>query len=240
MTDPYAAAAGAYDLFAARYREQVRPVLDAVCPEFRGDRGAILDVGAGSGANSAHVLERVPEATVFAIEPSPAMRSLLHGRIASRPEWHHRITVRPEGFFDAPLPERLGGAVALGVMGHFDAGERIAVLAELAARLPPGGVVLVDLQQPSRPVRVEAYEFTPATIGGIVYRGIAEAWPIDLEAMRWRMTYLTLEGERVLTEETAEHVYRHPAPERFAAEAQDAGFEVHPVAGTDFCILQRR
>lgn len=138
------------------------------------------------------------------------------------------------------MPDRLGGAIALGVVGHFDAGERVAVLAELAARTVVGAVALVDLQEPARPARVDPYEFTVATVGEITYRGIADAWPIDLEAMRWRTTYLSLEGERVLTEETIDHVYRHPAPERFAAEAQDAGFEVHAVAGSPFRILQRR
>lgn len=56
--------------------------------------------------------------------------------------------------------EPIGGAILLGVIGHFDAGECAAVLAELAARLPVGGAALVDLQEPERPQRVEAYEFT--------------------------------------------------------------------------------
>lgn len=108
MTDAYAAAAGAYDLFAGPYRAQVRPVLDAVCAEYRSDGGPMLDIGAGSGANAAHVLECVPGSTVWAVEPSPAMRSLLLGRIAARPEWHRRITVRPGGLLQRAVARPAG------------------------------------------------------------------------------------------------------------------------------------
>ncbi|SJM65042.1 trans-aconitate 2-methyltransferase [Gulosibacter sp. 10] len=241
MTDPYLATASAYDLYALPYRAEIERALEAAVPLFRPDRGPILEIGAGSGANAGWVLDRLPAAHVLALEPSAAMRSLALGRIAGRPDWHPRITVRPEGFFDRDLPAELGGAVALGVLGHFDVGERAAVLAELAARLPAGGGVVLDLQAPARPAPVEPYEFTAATVGEIAYRGIAEARPIGGEAMRWRMTYIALDGDRVLTEETTEHVYHHPAPETFDAEAERAGFEARPLDETStFRLLERR
>lgn len=229
--DRYSATAGAYDLFAASFRPIQLAALESVLPRFRPDLGPVLDVGAGSAANTATVLERLPDARVLALEPSPAMRALAIGRIAARPEWFERVTVRPEDFFAATLPERIGGAILLGVCGHFDAGERAAMLGELAARLPVDGVALCDLQQPERPERVEPYEFTAARVGELVYRGIAEAWPIDGEQMRWRMTYLTLEGERVLVEDTTEHTYHHPAPERFADEAEQVGLRAERLGG---------
>lgn len=240
MADPYAATASAYDVFTQPYREPLEAALGEIAPRLLPDHGPVLDIGAGSGANAAFVLEHVPRAAVVALEPSRAMRSLALGRIAQHPEWHPRITVRPEDFFEATLPAQLGGAIALGVLGHFDAGERTAVLAELAARLPGGGVALLDLQEPASPRRVEPFEFTAATIGAITYRGIAEAWPVDAEAMRWRMTYLSLEDERVLTEDTSEQVYHHPGPARFAAEAEEAGFAVTPFRDTTLRILERR
>lgn len=175
------------------------------------------------------VLDRVPAARVLTLEPNRSMRALLLSRVAARPEWFARITVRPEDFFAATLPARLGGAILLGVIGHFDPGERAAVLAELADRLPDGGGALLDLQAPERPQRVPAHEFTAAQVGDLSYRGIAEAWPMDSETMRWRMTYLSLEGDRVLTEDTAEFRYRHPAPGTVAAEAHQVGLRLEPV-----------
>lgn len=238
--DRYRATASAYDLFSAPYRAAQLAALSEALPDFHPDAGPILDIGAGSGASSAHVLERLPAARVIALEPSAAMRSLALGRIAGHPEWFPRITVRPEAFFDADLPDRIGGAIALGVLGHFDTGERQALLAELARRLPSGAAILVDLQDPQRPERVEPYEFTAATVGGIVYRGIAEAWPVDDETMRWRMSYLAVDGERVLTEDTVEHVYRHPGATRFRRECEDAGFDPRRQGDGTFWLLARR
>ncbi|MGA4668743.1 class I SAM-dependent methyltransferase [Propionibacteriaceae bacterium Y1923] len=149
--DPYAAPAGAYDLFNAPARAGQVAALDALLPHLDPSHGPILDVGAGSGLNIAHLLEHSPAVSVYALEPSPTMRALALARVAARPDWFDRVTVRPEDFFSATLPPRLGEAVLLGVIGHFDAGERAAVLAELAARLPTGGAALFDLQPPERP-----------------------------------------------------------------------------------------
>lgn len=224
VEDAYAATATAYDLFTLPNRPIIETAIEAFLPALRPEHGPILDIGAGSGANSARLLERCDTGDIVALEPSRAMRSLLLGRIAAHPEWFSRITVRPESFFDADLPRSIGGALALGVIGHFDAGERAAVFAELARRLPSGGAVLLDEPEPAPAHRVEPAEFTVATVGTITYRCIAEAWPQDGETMRWRVTYLSLEGERVLTEDTVEHRYFHPAREVLRNEAKRAGF----------------
>ncbi|MFT3876594.1 MAG: class I SAM-dependent methyltransferase [Propioniciclava sp.] len=239
VVDGYAATASAYDLYAAASRPLQVAAIEQLIPLLRPERGPILDVGAGSGANVALLLERLPAARVCALEPSPAMRSLILGRLAAHPEWFHRVSVRPEDFFFAPLPDRIGGALLLGVIGHFDPQERAAVIAELARRLPRGGAALLDLQDPQRPEVVPAYEFAVATIGDLSYRGIAEAWPVGGERMRWRMTYLTLEGERVLTEATTEHDYHHPGPEVLVAEAAQVGLRAERVGvGTHWLLIR--
>ena len=86
-----------------------------------------MDIGAGSGSNTTDLLEHLPEARVLALEPSTSMRSLLLSKIAAHPEWFPRVTVRPEDFFSATLPQHVAGAVLLGVFGHFDPGERAAL-----------------------------------------------------------------------------------------------------------------
>ncbi|WP_129658295.1 class I SAM-dependent methyltransferase [Rothia halotolerans] len=237
--DGYAAAAGAYDLFAAAYCPAQADALSALRPRLRPDVGPILDIGAGSGAGSEWILTQMPDSEVLALEPSRTMRALALARVAAHPEWFPRITVRPEDFFSAPLPRRVGGAILLGVLGHFDPGERAAVFAELAARLPAGGAALFDLQEPASPVRVEPYEFTAAQVGRLRYRGIAEAWPAGEEEMRWRMSYLTLDGERVLVEDTTEHTYHHPSPRTVRREAAEAGLRLERIGTTSFWLLFR-
>lgn len=237
--DQYAATAGAYDLFIGPYRSGQVAALDMLRTRLRPEAGPILDVGAGSGLNCEWLLTQVVDAETVALEPSRAMRSLLLARVAAHPEWFDRITIWPEDFFSAPLPPHIGGAILLGVIGHFDAGERAAVLAELAARLPEDGVALLDLQAPETPARVEPFEFVVATVGQLSYRGIGEGWPVDDERMRWQMSYLTLDGERVLVEDTAEFVYHHPSSQTVAAEAAQVGLTLDRLGETTFWLLTR-
>lgn len=239
MSDSYAATASIYDLANAPWRGAQVAALERLLPLLRPDAGPILDVGAGSGANIAWVLDRLPGASVYALEPSPSMRALALGRIAGRPDWFTRVTLRPEDFFSATLPERLGGAILLGVLGHFDPGERAAVLAELARRLPVGAAALIDLQPPERPTAIPAAVTDVATIGDVRYRLIAEAEPAGGELMRWRMTYLSLEDERVLTEETTEHLYHHPDPARLGREADAVGLRGQRLDDTSYRLLIR-
>lgn len=229
-SDSYAATAEAYDFHIAAQRQGQIAALEELRPRLSTEFGPILDIGAGSGLNSAWVLEHAPGAEVVALEPSPAMRSLALGRIAAHPEWCDRITIRPEDFFSATLPSTIGGAILLGVLGHFDPGERAAVLAELAARLPRGGAALIDLPEPETPARMEPVEFTSAQVGQLTYRTIAEAWSEGDELLRWRITYLTLDGERVLTEETAEHLYHHPSERTVMEEARQVGLRSTRIA----------
>lgn len=238
--DPYAAVAPAYDLFAASARPAQLAALEAWLPFVRPEAGPVLDAGMASALNAAVVLEHVAGAHVWGLEPSRALRGLALSRIAGHPEWFDRVTVRPEDFFSASLPDGIGGALLLGVVGRFDAGERAAVLAELARRLPADGAALLDLRPPGRPRRVEPYEFRAPSVGELAYRGIAEAWPVDLEAMRWRTTYLSLDGERVLTEDTVEQLYRHPSPERVAAEAAQVGLAMRPLGEPGYWLLAPR
>ncbi|MGO1544066.1 MAG: SAM-dependent methyltransferase [Gulosibacter sp.] len=238
-SDPYAATAEAYDLFSESARPSQTAAIEAWLPRLRNDWGPVLDIGAGSGFVAELILERDTAATVFAIEPSTAMRSLLLGRIAAHPNWFDRITVRPEDFFAATLPQRVGGALMLGVIGHFDPGERAAIFAELSDRLPSGGAALFDLQSPVRPAPVEPYVYTAPTVGGLTYQVIAEAWLAGEERLRWRMTYLVLEGERVISESSAEFNYWHPSPEVLATEAEQVGMRLEQLEDTSFWLLIR-
>lgn len=217
--DPWALV---YEQFGLRNSDQPA-ALRAWLPSVRPGDGAILHVGVGSAWVEEVILESLPDIHVWGLEPGPSRRAVALSRIAEHPAWFDRVTVRPEDFFSASLPHQLAGAVLFDGLGGFDAGERAAVLAELAARLSPNGTALLDMARHERPHRVEPCEFTAATVGEITYRVIVEASPMGTEAVRWRMCYLSLERERVLTEETAEYVVHHPTPERVADEAARVG-----------------
>ena len=235
--DPYVGTASAYDLLNASGRPEQVAAMRALLPLLQPEYGPVLDIGAGSGMNSALVLEEVPEATVFALEPSPAMRALAMGRLAQEAAWSTRVTLWPYDYFSAPLPETIAGAVMMGSLGHFDESERRAVFMDLAGRLPAGGAVLVDLPEPTRPQRVEAEVVSTAQLGELTYRTMVEGWPDGEDAMRWRMTYLTHHGQDVILETTSEHVFRHPDPDDVASEARAAGLEMEQVGQTTYWLL---
>ncbi len=176
---------------------------------------------------------------MYALEPSPEMRALALTKVAAHPEWFDRVTIRPEAFGAAPLPDAIGAAILLGVLGHFTPDERAALFAALAARLPEGGATLMDLQPPARPTRVEPYEVASARIGDLTYHGVTEGWPLDGERMHWRMTCRTCDDDRVLTEESAEYVFRHPDPETIRAELRATGLSLDQIDDTTFYLIAK-
>ena len=235
--DAYAISAPVYDLLNASFRPGQVAALERLIPLVRAESGPVLDIGAGSGLNTVFVLERLPEARVYALEPSTAMRALVLTKVAAHPEWFDRVTIRPEAFGAAPLPDAISAAILLGVLGHFSPDERAALFAALAARLPEGGAALTDLQPPCRPARVESYEIASARIGDLTYSGLAEGWPLDDERMHWKMTCRTLEGDRVLAEETTEYMFRHPDPEVIWAELRATGLSLDQIDDTTFYLI---
>lgn len=72
--DAYAVSAPVYDLLIASFRPAQVAALEKLIPLVRAGAGPVLDIGAGSGLNTVFVLERLPDARVYALEPSPAMR----------------------------------------------------------------------------------------------------------------------------------------------------------------------
>ena len=237
--DNRGAEASAYDLFHRSRLEASAAALGEVMPLFAAANDTILDVGAGSGSSVVHILESLPEARVVALESDASMRSLLLAKIAARPDLWSRVTLRPEDLFSAPLPASLGGAVLCGVLGTLDAGERAAVLAELGARLQVGAVALVELRGPQRPERIYPVDETVAEVGALRYRVITEGWPVDTELMRWRVEYLTLDGEVVIVEDVAEFSYRHPSPLTVCAEAAAVGLQATRMGTTEFWVLRK-
>lgn len=237
--DGYAATAGAYDLLNGPFRAAQVAAIEPFLEACRPDLGPVLDVGAGSGLNTELALRRLPASVLFANEPSPAMRALLLGRLAAHPEWHGRVTVRPEPVLEAPLPSTVGGVLMLGVVGHFTAADRRRVLHELGRRLAPGAPLIMDLQKPAAPVRIQRTAFGDVEVGDLRYRGWLEARPDGGDWLIWRMTYQTIDGDRVVHEAVTEHRYCHPAPATLRAEALAAGLTSDRADGTGYWIFRR-
>lgn len=237
--DDYRATAGMYDLITEEYVDTQVSALDEMLPLVDAQNGPILDIGCGSGRHLAYILEALPAVQAIGLEPSDAMRSLALGRLAANPGWRDRVTLRTEGALEAPLPDQLSGVIMLGVFGHFTRLERSELIAQLAGRLPEHGPILLDLQLPEEPAEIAPYVVADTHLGALRYRCLAEGTPLDGEAMRWQMTYQTLDGDAVIEHHTAQSIFHHPRHELVREEMREHGLTLTRLPDTTYWLAVR-
>ena len=147
----------AYDRFMGRYSAKLAPLF----ADFAGVSGSqrVLDVGAGTGALAAELVDRVGAANLAAAEPSPEFAAGLERRFGGVDVRHAPAEQMPwaDGSFDLALAQLVVSFVA----------DPPAAAAEMARLVRPGGVVAVcmwhkqglDLAPPLKAARLAA---TPA------------------------------------------------------------------------------
>ena len=106
LADPYGTAtAEFYELLATVHWERTGLELLDLLEGVDGAAGPIVDVGAGTGIGLSYLRVAVPEADLYAIEPSKAMRTALHTRLLLDRAGHRRPSAARRG--DAAT--RVGG-----------------------------------------------------------------------------------------------------------------------------------
>ena len=187
-----------YDMVATPMWETMGPALTAALAHVDPSAGPVLEIGAGTGLATVVIADALPTVRIVALEPSRAMRAVLHSRLFARPGLRERVTVLPTGFADAPVPDRLGGAVAMAVLGHLPPSERRRLWALLAERLAPGAPAVVHLLPPERPTPCASTMVARTRLGDLEYEAWAEAEPVGERTLRWTMTYrVRSDGEEI-------------------------------------------
>lgn len=228
--DPYALSAEFYDVLSEQqWRARKAPIMTALRQVAAMD-GAVLDVGAGTGPCMRVIAEALPEARIFAVEPSAAMRAALACRIMQDADLRRRVTVLPGRLEEVALPPRLSAAVICGTIGYFDEAGRRALWRDLAGRLMPGGIVVVDVMMLDRPQQVPFMKVAESAMGEHVYEVWLEGAPADAGSMHWTLTYRVVRGDAVVRSFQAEHDWHTFGLERVAEEASQAGFSFEPLA----------
>lgn len=151
MIDYYSPSAEFYELVATRHTASSGPPLTRVLTGLDVSHGPVLEIGAGTGRVTEVIASALPGAEILAAEPSATMRAVLSSRVARDPDLRRRVTVVDGAAQDLVLPERLSAVVIFGVAGHFTAAERVALWKRLAARLPDGAPLVVELMGSPRP-----------------------------------------------------------------------------------------
>ena len=221
--DPYGTAtAEFYELLATTHWErtglELLDLLEGVDPT----AGPIVDVGAGTGVGLPYLHAAVPDAELYAIEPSKAMRTALHTRLLLDPSLQGRVTVDPRPLADA-MPERASAVVLSAVLGHLDATDRALLWRYAVERMPAGAPMIVEILPPHRPITVEPTLYRTLPVGRFSYEGWQAGEPADDRTMRWTMSYRVLDGDTLVAEHSVVSTYRCWSPDDIRQEIEPFG-----------------
>jgi SAM-dependent methyltransferase len=233
VPDAYAESAEFIDMLIGPHWNALGPVVADAVKGAEAGAGPVLDIGAGSGRGTLVLARALPDAEILAVEPSPGLRSALLARVIADDDLRARVTVLPEGILETGLPERLGAAVAMNVIGHFSPGERRALWDLLAARLAPAGRLVLNLQPPTEPVTVPRSLAGTARVGRRRYEGWAAAEPAGDAALTWHMTYRTLQDGEVVDERVVSYHWHLLAEPRLRDELARAGLALRALAPSE-------
>ncbi|MFV2102321.1 class I SAM-dependent methyltransferase [Micromonospora sp. LOL_024] len=200
-------------------------------------RGAVgdailLDVGAGSGLGTEVLAAAVPDGDLIAVEPSPVLRAVLLARLAARAVLRQRITVVAADALGVDLPARLGGVLAMNMIGHLDPDGRRAFLRRVAGSLVPDAPLVLNLQPPAEPTAVPFSVFATVRVGRYTYEGGGAAEPSGPDSVTWRMRYRVLDVDGAALREDHADYHWHVIPAKvLLAELAEAGLagEIGPL-----------
>ncbi|MFF3438556.1 Gfo/Idh/MocA family oxidoreductase [Streptosporangium sp. NPDC002721] len=127
--------------------------------------GPVLDIGAGTGLLTEAVARARPDAEILACEPATGMRAVLTSRVFSDPYLRPRVTITADAAPELELPDRVSAVLLCGVLGHLDTGQRRRLWERLLRRLPPNGVVIVELMGVESPLVLPEARMATARAG---------------------------------------------------------------------------
>ncbi len=207
--DPYGeATAEFYDLLATGHWEAFGLQLLDLLADVDPAAGPILDVGAGTGVGLSYLQLAVPEAHIHAIEPSKAMRTALHTRLAIDAGLRSITTVDPATFEHAELPEQACALIASAALGHLGDLERARLWRYIAEQMPAGAPAVIEVLPPDRPLSVPPTRYREIFVGDHVYEGWQEGEPSGDHHMAWTMTYKVRRGDTDVAAYTVRSAWR--------------------------------
>ncbi|WP_406151622.1 class I SAM-dependent methyltransferase [Streptomyces sp. NBC_01012] len=219
MIDFYSVSAEFYELVATRHTASSGPPLSRVLDGVDTSYGPVLEIGGGTGRVTEVIAAALPHTEIIVAEPSATMRAVLTSRVARDADLRRRVTVVDGSAQDLALPEKLSAVVIFGVAGHLTAPERVSLWKRLAARLPPGAPIVVELMGVSSPRVIPPVMSLRETIGRQTYEWWIGGEPTEGDAMRFTTTWKVLREGRTVREVSDSYVWHTFDVAQLAAEA---------------------
>ncbi|HTY26855.1 MAG TPA: class I SAM-dependent methyltransferase [Mycobacterium sp.] len=233
-TDPYAQSAEFYEVMAIPHWNMKREVLVSALTARGAVTEPVLDIGAGTGLSTTTIADTIPDVPIHAVEPSAGMRAALVSRILGRGDLIDRVTVHPVSIEEVDLPDRIGAAVLMGVIGFLDREARQRFWTELRPRLTPQAPAIVEVMAIDQPMSLPEMTIAQQRIGGRENEVRISGEPAGEDAEHWTMRYLVRENDKVIRDFTAEYTWHTVGLAELAqeADAHDMTFQqLHPIIG---------
>jgi thiazolinyl imide reductase len=229
---PYSPSAEFFDLVAAEHTATASaPAVAAALTGIDTGAGPVVDIGAGTGLVTEAIARALPRAEVIAAEPATAMRAVLTSRVFGDPVLRERVTVTDGAAPGLDLPDRISAAVLCGVLGHLDPVQRGRLWERVLSRLAPGGRVVVELMQLTRPQTLPETRLATATAGRHHYTWHLSGEPDTDGAMELRSIWRVRDGAAAGSGAVLREV--HDAyrwfPLDLAAVAEESGLHPRPL-----------
>jgi SAM-dependent methyltransferase len=219
--DNYSLAVPFYDLW---HEDGHVPMIREVLPPLlKGVRRSVMEIGAGTGLITRVILQETP-AEVYAVEPSFGMRSVLVNRLAEDPDALSRVTVLPCGALEAEADEPVEAIVMISVLQSFDAEQRPELWRTLHRQLEPGGLLLFNWRERTKPEPGELEVVGSYQVGRHLYEVAGQVLAVAGESVKVRYVYRVKQRGVVMSEDEVISVGHWPAGERLFAELEAAGF----------------
>jgi len=239
VDDPYGeAAAEYYDLLATDMWDTFGVQLLGLLADVDPSVGPLIDIGCGTGVGLDALCAAVPGVRLHAIEPSKAMRTALHTRLAGNDALRVATTVVPASFGDAPLPPAACGIVVSATLGHLTDHERERLWRYVAEQMPAGAPAVIGVLPPDRPVDVPLVRYRQLAVGDFIYEGWQQGEPIDDRNMMWTLIYKVLAGDDVVAEHSVRSRWRCDGADDVRREIAPFGLEL--VEHDDCVVVSRR
>lgn len=129
----------------------------------------ILDIGAGTGRIVKAMSEIMPDVEIIAVEPCRVMRAVLTQEVVKDERLKRQVTILSDSIEEIEFPEKIGGVVAYGVLGHLDSDDRHKLWNKILPKMEKGSPIFVELLPNHKPVKMGPISFFKDQIGKCIY-----------------------------------------------------------------------